>query len=86
TNMTRQRAGQIIKVLATLANMDVSKISPHTLRHSFATHLLSKGVNLKNLQDLLGHKNISTTEIYTHLTYENLEKLLQEKHPLNRKS
>ncbi len=86
TNMTRQRAGQIIKTLGLLANMDVSKISPHTLRHSFATHLLSNGVNLKNLQDLLGHKNISTTEIYTHLTYENLEKLLQEKHPLNKKA
>ena len=84
--LTRQRFGQILKELALKVNLDPSRISPHILRHSFATHLLNNGLDLRWVQELLGHKNISTTEIYTHLTNNKLKEAVEKYHPMGKKS
>ncbi len=84
-HLTRQRFGQDLKDLAAEAGLDPDRISPHVLRHAFASHLLDRGADLRSVQQLLGHADISTTEIYTHVLEERLKKLVHEHHPLAKK-
>ena len=80
--MTRERFAQLLKQLAQRAGLNARKISPHTLRHAFATHLLERGADLRSVQTLLGHADIATTQIYTHILDEQLQKLVEDHHPL----
>ena len=81
-HLTRHRFYLIVKELALAAGLDPSRVSPHTLRHAFATHLLANGADLRSIQVLLGHADVSTTEIYTHVLDERLRELVLEHHPL----
>ena len=81
-HLTRHRVAQLLKGLALEAGLDPKKISPHVLRHAFATHLLSHGADLRAVQQMLGHADISTTQIYTHVLEERLKLLVNEHHPL----
>ncbi|MGF1631685.1 MAG: site-specific tyrosine recombinase XerD [Kiloniellaceae bacterium] len=81
-HITRQRVAQLLKDLARQAGLDAAKVSPHVLRHAFASHLLDHGADLRSLQKMLGHADISTTQIYTHVLGERLKSLVQERHPL----
>jgi len=78
--LTRQGLWQILKGYAKSAGLD-EEITPHTLRHSFATHMLSGGADLRSVQELLGHANISTTQVYTHLTTEHVRRTYEKSHP-----
>ncbi|MGB5556890.1 MAG: site-specific tyrosine recombinase XerD [Paracoccaceae bacterium] len=80
--LTRHRFYLLIKELAVAAGVSASKVTPHTLRHAFATHLLANGADLRSIQTLLGHADVSTTEIYTHVLDERLRDLVLDHHPL----
>jgi len=83
-HLTRQMFLKMIKDLAIEAGIAPSRVSPHVLRHSFASHLLANGADLRSLQKMLGHSDISTTQIYTHVLESRLRGLVQEHHPLAR--
>lgn len=85
-HLTRQRFAQLLKDLARDAEVDEDRVSPHVLRHAFATHLLSRGADLRSVQKMLGHADIATTQIYTHIVGENLKKTVKDKHPLSKKA
>jgi integrase/recombinase XerD len=81
-HISRIRLFQIIKDLAAHSGLDPAKVSPHVLRHAFATHLLAGGANLRALQSMLGHADIATTQIYTHVDSSKLVELVNRRHPL----
>ena len=84
-HLTRQRAGQLLKELAVRAGLDPQRLSPHVLRHAFASHLLDHGADLRSVQQMLGHADIATTQIYTHVLTDRLRKLVETAHPLARR-
>ncbi|PZO88187.1 MAG: recombinase XerD, partial [Micavibrio aeruginosavorus] len=85
-HLTRQRFAQLLKDLAREAELDEERVSPHILRHAFATHLLSRGADLRSVQKMLGHADIATTQIYTHIVGGGLKKTVEEKHPMGKKT
>jgi integrase/recombinase XerD len=83
--LTRRRVGQILENAAAKAGIDPTRVSPHVLRHAFATHLVEGGADLRTVQTLLGHADIATTQIYTHVAEGRLKTLVETKHPLAKK-
>jgi len=84
-HLTRRWCGALLKELAIAAGIDPARLSPHVLRHAFATHLLDHGADLRSVQAMLGHADITTTQIYTHVLGDRLQRLVAEHHPLARK-
>jgi integrase/recombinase XerD len=84
--ITRERFAQLLKDLAIKTGIDYYKVSPHIIRHSFASHILNSGGDLKSIQAMLGHSNISTTEIYTHILDDTIKSAVLEHHPLAKKN
>jgi len=84
-HLTRERCGQVLKQLALEAGLDPKRLSPHVLRHAFASHLLDRGADLRSVQEMLGHADIATTQIYTHVMGDRLQRLVATHHPLARK-
>ncbi|MBI1300332.1 MAG: site-specific tyrosine recombinase XerD [Alphaproteobacteria bacterium] len=83
-HLTRQRFAQLLKDLAKETSIDNDRVSPHVLRHAFATHLLNNGADLRSVQKMLGHADIATTQIYTHILNEDAKRTVEEKHPLSK--
>ena len=83
-HLTRRRCHQLLKVLAVKAGIDPDRLSPHVLRHAFATHLVEGGADLRSVQTLLGHADIATTQIYTHVARDRLKQTVEMAHPLAR--
>lgn len=82
--LTRRRFHQLLKGLALKAGLDPAKVSPHVLRHAFATHLVEGGADLRSVQTLLGHADIATTQIYTHVARDRLSRVVEAAHPLGK--
>ena len=82
--LTRRRFHQLLKGLAVKAGIDPAKVSPHVLRHAFATHLVEGGADLRSVQTLLGHADIATTQIYTHVARDRLSQVMRSAHPLGK--
>jgi integrase/recombinase XerD len=82
--LTRRRFHQLLKALALKAGIDPAKVSPHVLRHAFATHLVEGGADLRSVQTLLGHADIATTQIYTHVARDHLSRVVASAHPLGK--
>jgi len=83
-HLTRRRCHQMLKELAVKAGLDAERLSPHVLRHAFATHLVEGGADLRSVQTLLGHADIATTQIYTHVAHDRLTRTVESAHPLAR--
>ncbi len=83
-HLTRRRCHQLLKDLALRASLDPERLSPHVMRHAFATHLVEGGADLRSVQTLLGHADIATTQIYTHVARERLKQVVEAAHPLAR--
>jgi integrase/recombinase XerD len=83
-HLTRRRCHQLLKELAGRAGIDPARLSPHVLRHAFATHLVEGGADLRSVQSLLGHADIATTQIYTHVARDRLKRIVADSHPLSR--
>lgn len=81
-HITPSRIAQLLKALAPRAGLNPRRLSPHVLRHAFASHLVDHGADLRSVQQMLGHADIATTQIYTHVAGDRLQRLVQEKHPL----
>jgi integrase/recombinase XerD len=84
SHLSRVRLFQLVRGMAALAGIAPERVSPHVLRHAFATHLLAGGADLRVLQSLLGHADIATTQIYTHVVGDRLKRVINDHHPLAR--
>lgn len=84
-HLTRQRFAQLLKEVALKAGIDPAHVSPHVLRHAFASHLLEAGADLRSVQLMLGHADIATTQIYTHVVPEKVRSLVEDHHPLTKR-